>query len=374
MESTAITKSMSSSPATMMLTSGALRSLVVLLHGLLLMLLLPFRWGYVLQGRRSVERSSKDGKVVVRVPAAMVPQQIVRGEQDEALARRAMAIERVRETDGGDVRRGCSVFVTSRGEGLFTQSWVPVSVDIKGVVIILHGLNEHSGRYNSFARKLNANGLKVYGMDWIGHGGSDGLHGYVHSLEYAVNDVKVYVEKVVAENPDFPCFLFGHSTGGAIALKAALDPKMEALVNGIILSAPAIQVQTSHPIVGVLAPVFSFLVPKYQFGAASKPGLPVCRDPEALAAKYSDPLVYTGPIHIRTGSEILCISSHLQQNLCRVSLPFWFSMEWPILSRILRDLRDCMMKPPQLTNPSNYMMVSCMTCYLNLNEKTSCET
>ncbi|KAK1263814.1 hypothetical protein QJS04_geneDACA017416 [Acorus gramineus] len=115
----------------MMLTSGAIRSLVVLLQGLLLMLLLPFRWGYVLQGRRSVERSSKDGKVVVRVPAAMVPQRIVRGEQDEALARRAMAIERVRETDGGDVRRGYSVFVTSRGEGLFTQSWAPVSGDIK---------------------------------------------------------------------------------------------------------------------------------------------------------------------------------------------------------------------------------------------------
>ncbi|KAK1278550.1 hypothetical protein QJS04_geneDACA017202 [Acorus gramineus] len=316
--------SASATPAPLMLTSGAtgrvnallsvraLRSLALLLRGLVLVLLLPFRWGYVLRTtttQASVERSAKDekaGPVVVRVPAAMVPR---RGSRDqEVLARRAMAIKRVGEGEGKSVRE-FSMFVTSRGEALFTQSWAPVSGEI-------------NGRYNNFARQLNDNGFKVYGMDWIGHGGSDGLHGYVHSLEYAVNDVKVYVEKVVAVNPGSPCFLFGHSTGGAIILKAALDPKIEALVNGVALTAPAIRVQPSHPIFGVLAPILSFLVPKYQIGAATKQGLPVSRDPEALEAKYSDPLVYTGPIRVRTGSEILRISSHLQQNLHRVSVPF----------------------------------------------------
>ncbi|KAK1302656.1 hypothetical protein QJS10_CPB12g01603 [Acorus calamus] len=288
MESTA-------TPAPLMLTSGAtgrvnallslraLRSLAVLLRGLVLVLLLPFRWGYVLRTttkptQASVERSAKDekaGPVVVRVPAAMVPR---RGARDqEVLARRAMAIKRWRD-------------YVSKIQAHLEEAYSQVP-SLRGVVIILHGLNEHSGRYNNFAGQLNDNGFKVYGMDWIGHGGSDGLHGYVHSLEYAVNDVKVYVEKVVAENPGSPCFLFGHSTGGAIILK-------------------------------VLAPILSFLVPKYQIGAASKQGLPVSRDPEALKAKYSDPLVYTGPIRVRTGSEILRISSHLQQNLHRVSVPF----------------------------------------------------
>uniref|UniRef100_A0A6N2L1C4 Serine aminopeptidase S33 domain-containing protein n=1 Tax=Salix viminalis TaxID=40686 RepID=A0A6N2L1C4_SALVM len=40
----------------------------------------------------------------------------------------------------------------------------------QGLVVLMHGLNEHSGRYNDFARELNANGFKVYGMDWIGSG------------------------------------------------------------------------------------------------------------------------------------------------------------------------------------------------------------
>lgn len=186
----------------------------------------------------------------------------------------------------------------------------------------MHGLNEHSGRYNYFAKQLNARGFKVYAMDWIGHGGSDGLHGYVHSLDIAGSDLKAFLEKVLTENPGLPCFLFGHSTGAAIILKTVLDPKIEARINGVILTSPAIGVQPSHPIVAVLAPVFSLLFPTYQVSNASKKGPPVSRDPEALRAKYSDPLVFTGSIRIRTGYEILRNSYYLQKNLNRVTVPF----------------------------------------------------
>lgn len=50
--------------------------------------------------------------------------------------------------------------------------------------------------------------------------------------------------------------------------------------------------------------------------------MPVSRDPDALVAKYSDPLVYTGSIRVRTGYEILKISSFLQQNLSKIRVPF----------------------------------------------------
>lgn len=72
----------------------------------------------------------------------------------------------------------------------------------------------------------------------------------------------------------------------------------------------------------VMAPIISFLLPTYQFGAADKKGLPVSRDPAALVAKYSDPLVFTGSIRVRTGYEILRITNYLQQNLKRVNVPF----------------------------------------------------
>lgn len=71
-----------------------------------------------------------------------------------------------------------------------------------------------------------------------------------------------------------------------------------------------------------LAPILSFLLPTYQCNSAYKKGLPVSRDPEALTAKYSDPLVCTGSLRVRTGYEILRITSYLQQNLRKLRVPF----------------------------------------------------
>lgn len=73
----------------------------------------------------------------------------------------------------------------------------------------------------------------------------------------------------------------------------------------------------------ILAPLFSLLLPKFQFSAANKKGTPVSRDPEALVAKYSDPLVYTGSIRVRTGHEILRITSYLQRNTRKLKVPFF---------------------------------------------------
>lgn len=73
----------------------------------------------------------------------------------------------------------------------------------------------------------------------------------------------------------------------------------------------------------MLAPVVSWLLPRFQFSAANKQGIAVSRDPAALVAKYSDPLVFTGSIRVRTGYEILRITTYLQQNLSRVTVPFF---------------------------------------------------
>ncbi|KAF8400887.1 hypothetical protein HHK36_014190 [Tetracentron sinense] len=290
-----------------------------------------------------------------------------RRDEDDALGRRALAegLEMVSGSEEGDVCR-CStyVFFGARRNSLFCRSWFPVSGDMKvkqvkvvlfsaililqdrccihveyfsfkckggipdlpgknrGIMIIIHGLNEHSGRYAHFARQLTACNYGVYAMDWIGHGGSDGLHGYVPSLDHVVADTGAFLEKVKLDNPGMPCFLFGHSTGGAVVLKAASYSHIEDMLEGIVLTSPALRVKPAHPIVGAVAPLFSLVVPKFQFKGANKRGIPVSRDPAALVAKYSDPLVYTGPIRVRTGHEILRICSYLVRNMKSVTVPF----------------------------------------------------
>lgn len=311
----------------------ALRTLLVLLNTIVLLLLLPFRGQKRVSRISSTEKVGKDEKQesgrkgsaapVVRVPMAMVFWRSTAVALDqEAAARRSLAIQRVEQDNDNVTLREYSVFSSARVDRLFTQSWTPISVKVRGLVILLHGLNEHSGRYSDFAKRLNANGFKVYGMDWIGHGGSDGLHAYVHSLDYAVTDMKLFLEKVLAENPGLPCFCFGHSTGAAIVLKTILDPKVESQVAGVILTSPAVGVEPSNQIFVVLAPLFSFLFPRYQVSVTNKKSMPVSRDPEALVAKYSDPLVYTGSLRVRTGYEILRITSYLQQSMNRLRVPF----------------------------------------------------
>ncbi|KAK3040985.1 hypothetical protein RJ639_029095 [Escallonia herrerae] len=243
-----------------------------------------------------------------------------RRDEEDALRRRALAegLEMAVETEFGDgigpFRWSTSLFFGVGRNALFCRSWFPVNGQLKGIVIIIHGLNEHSGRYAQFASQLTSCNFGVYAMDWIGHGGSDGLHGYVPSLDHVVADTVAFLEKINSENPGVPCFLFGHSTGGAVVLKAASYPHIEGMLEGIVLTSPALR---------AVAPLFSLVAPKYQFKGANKRGIPVSRDPAALLAKYSDPLVYTGPMRVRTGHEVLRISSHLMRNFKSVTVPFF---------------------------------------------------
>ncbi|TYH08578.1 hypothetical protein ES288_A07G027100v1 [Gossypium darwinii] len=220
-----------------------------------------------------------------------------RSEEEDTLRRRALAeaLDMGFETGDGEIqcRWRTSLFFGVRRNALFCRSWFPATDELKGILIIIHGLNEHSGRYVQFAKQLTSCNFGVYAMDWTGHGGSDGLHGYVPSLDDVVADT------------------------------AASYPYIEEKLEGIVMTAPALHVKPAHPVIAVLAPLFSLVVPKFQFKGANKRGIPVSRDPAAMLAKYSDPLVYTGPIRVRTGHEILCISSYLMRNfkICTTKQP-----------------------------------------------------
>ncbi|XP_008804608.1 monoacylglycerol lipase-like [Phoenix dactylifera] len=300
-------------------SQGSVLRVLVFLHSFFLSLLLLLRRG----GCRNPNPSK-----AAPPPSLSSRRRRAAEEEDDVRRRRALAegLTMVERSDGGDgvssCKSGTFLLAGARRDALFCRSWVPASGDMKGILVIIHGLNEHSGRYAHFANQLTSHNFGAYAMDWIGHGGSDGLHGYVPSLDYVVADTITFLEKIKIENPGVPCFLYGHSTGGAVVLKAALSLQIEDIFRGIVLTSPALRVKPAHPIVGVVAPLVSLALPKFQFKGANKRGIPVSRDPAAMMAKYSDPLVYTGPIRARTGYEILRISSYLMQNIQAVTVPF----------------------------------------------------
>ena len=75
------------------------------------------------------------------------------------------------------------------GLKIFTRSWHPAEGKPRGMVVIVHGFNSHSGQYLWVAEQFVNNGLAVYALDLRGRGQSDGERFYVESFDDYVNDV-----------------------------------------------------------------------------------------------------------------------------------------------------------------------------------------
>ncbi|MBK9123402.1 MAG: alpha/beta hydrolase [Chloroflexi bacterium] len=87
----------------------------------------------------------------------------------------------------------------------------------KGVVYIVHGINEHIGRYAHVVDFLNRRGYAVYGHDHRGHGRSEGERAMFDSFDQPVADLKARVDDVRSRHPGVPVFIYGHSMGSLIS-------------------------------------------------------------------------------------------------------------------------------------------------------------
>lgn len=155
---------------------------------------------------------------------------------------------------------------------LFERAW-PVA-DAKAAVVIVHGLAEHSGRYEHVARALNAKGYAVYAQDLRGHGRSVGFPGHMGDVDRVISDVVEYCTRVRVAHDKV--FLLAHSMGTLISIPAVARMPSGTL-EGLILSGTA-----TSP-----GPASVELVTK---GAV--PPEVISRDPDVVKAYVDDPLVF----------------------------------------------------------------------------------
>ena len=186
----------------------------------------------------------------------------------------------------------------SRARGtshLYTRSWSPDD-GARAAIILVHGLGEHSGRYEYFARHCTDRGFAVHALDHYGHGKSDGQPGFVERFSVYVDGVRALLERTQTQQPDLPLFLVGHSMGGLIA--ATFLAEAQSTFRACVLSGPLLITDEAPPAL-VLAVVrfIAWLAPTAPLLALDPRG--VSRDPAVVQAYVQDPLVHHGKLTAR---------------------------------------------------------------------------
>jgi alpha-beta hydrolase superfamily lysophospholipase len=172
---------------------------------------------------------------------------------------------------------------------LYFQSWQPATP--RAVVVIVHGLAEHSGRFEAPAQSLARAGFASYALDQRGHGKSPGRRVHVASFEEFHADVRAVIALACTQHPGVPLFLLGHSQGGLVAATLALRAPQG--IAGLILSSPFFGIaerSRPRPLLALAARVLARLWPKVQFLNGVDPAL-LSRDAAVGIAYAADPLV-----------------------------------------------------------------------------------
>ena len=200
---------------------------------------------------------------------------------------------------------------------LFYQSWTPEK-DPTAIILIAHGLGEHSGRYQHVAEFFVAKGYCVYALDHIGHGKSQGLRNFVNRFTDFHAGMAALVEQVKKYHSELPLVLLGHSLGGLISSDYLLHS--QHLFRACILSGPAIKTPSMPPpVLMLINRLISIFAPK--LGVALLDGSAVSRDPTVVATYLNDPLVYTGKITARLGTEMFSAMARVIKNASLIKLP-----------------------------------------------------
>ncbi len=183
-----------------------------------------------------------------------------------------------------------STFVASDGDNVVIQDW-PLAPDVplRGVVIVVHGLGEHAGRYDHVAKALNAWGFAVRGYDQFGHGESGGARGGLPTDTRLLDDLADIVDSTRARmRKKTPLIVLGHSMGGLVAARfvsLAMRP-----VDGLILSSPALDAGMSR-FQQLLVSILPKVMPNFRAGNGVKPQF-ISHDPAVVAVYRNDPLVH----------------------------------------------------------------------------------
>lgn len=174
------------------------------------------------------------------------------------------------------------------GFQVFFRHWAVESP--RALVILAHGMGDHTGRYEPVAAFLRERSLAVMGADFPGFGQSSGKRGHATSLEAFYHTLDLVFGRAEAAYPGVPVFLMGQSMGGNIVMHYCL--RQLPGVAGIIATSPWIRVVKMPPAITVeLARLVRRIFPAFTQSNGLDPR-DFSRDPAVVEAYRQDPYVH----------------------------------------------------------------------------------
>ncbi|HUQ47193.1 MAG TPA: lysophospholipase [Gemmatimonadaceae bacterium] len=203
------------------------------------------------------------------------------------------------------------------GLELSEQTWRPRGA-VKGVVAIVHGIGEHSGRYGYLVQRLTDSGLAVSALDNRGHGRSAGQRGHIESWADYREDVHSFLRCVCGKFPGSPLFLYGHSLGALIVSDYVLFYPHG--LDGLIVSGHPLQPTGAvKPLLVLIARLLSRFRPKTSLGLGLNDEM-ISRDAEVVKAYRDDPLVH-GKVTARWATEALAAVDRVRARAHEIRMP-----------------------------------------------------
>ncbi len=160
----------------------------------------------------------------------------------------------------------------------------------KALIALLHGLGEHTARYEHVAKAMTESGCAFVGFDLRGHGKSGGARGHFPSLDAVMQDIRQFFRFLAERYPDVPHFLYGHSLGGLLALSYAIQSS-EGL-KGVMVTGAGLRSSLQEQKGKIaLVKILGSLLPAVIIPSGLNPA-DLSRDPEVVQKYVNDPLVH----------------------------------------------------------------------------------
>jgi len=202
---------------------------------------------------------------------------------------------------------------------IFGQYWKTEQTE-KGVIALVHGFGEHSGRYDHVAQAFAKRGYSTFSFDHRGHGKSKGQRGHTPSYDHLMDDVDLFLDKVRDIFPDVPVIIYGHSMGGNIVVNNIL--RRDADVVGAVVTGPFFRTTDPPPAIQV---ALGKIMNNFWGAFPDKARLDanhISRD-KAVVKKYEDDPLVHNKISARMGLSLIDSGEYAIEHAAEVKMPLY---------------------------------------------------